>query len=151
MKNIIKTSVLAVVMLLLCGVSQAQDATTQRKTREQLAEAQAKHIAKELALDKSTAKKYVDTYCRYQQDVWTMYSKISEPRETSSEQKSDAEVEQELQKRFEHSQKILSLRQKYYAEYSQFLTQNQIKRAYELEKQAMNRLFKNKRTAHKKK
>ena len=42
--------------------------------------------------------------------------------------------------RMEQSQKILDLREKYYKEYSKFLTQKQIERAYELEQQTMRRL-----------
>ena len=40
----------------------------------------------------------------------------------------------------ERSEKLLQIRQKYYAEYSKFLTQNQIKRVYVLERQMMKRL-----------
>ena len=50
------------------------------------------------------------------------------------------EAEKVLKARFAHSQKILDLRQKYYAIYSEFLTQHEIRRVYELEKQMMNRL-----------
>ena len=37
------------------------------------------------------------------------------------------------------SEKILNIRQKYYKKYSQFLTQQQIQRVYELERQMMKR------------
>ena len=37
------------------------------------------------------------------------------------------------------SEKILDIRQKYYKKYSQFLTQQQIQRVYELERQMMKR------------
>ena len=47
---------------------------------------------------------------------------------------SDEETEQVLKERFGHSQKILDLRRKYYAIYSKFLTQKQIRRVYELER-----------------
>ena len=54
----------------------------------------------------------------------------------------DEETEQALKDRFAHSQKILDLRQKYYGIYSEFLTQKQIRRVYELERQMMDRLSK---------
>ena len=54
----------------------------------------------------------------------------------------DEETEQVLKARFAHSQKILDLRQKYYGIYSEFLTQQQIRRVYELERQIMERLSK---------
>ena len=37
------------------------------------------------------------------------------------------------------SEKILDIRQKYYKKYSQFLTQQQIQRVYEIEKNMMKR------------
>lgn len=52
----------------------------------------------------------------------------------------EAEAEQANKARMEQSQKILALREKYYVEYSKFLTQRQIERAYELEQQVMRRL-----------
>jgi hypothetical protein len=54
----------------------------------------------------------------------------------------DAEVEKSIKDQFDHSQKILTLRQEYYKKYSKFLTPKQIQRVYELEKQSMNRLSK---------
>ena len=48
-----------------------------------------------------------------------------------------------IQEQFEHSQRILDLRKDYYAKYSKFLTQKQIKRVYDLEKKAMNRFQEN--------
>ena len=53
--------------------------------------------------------------------------------------KSDAQTEQEIKQRFEMSEKILNIRQKYYKKYSQFLTQQQIQRVYEIERQMMKR------------
>ena len=55
------------------------------------------------------------------------------------EMKTDAQTEQEIKQRFEMSEKILNIRQKYYKKYSQFLSQQQIQRVYELERQMMKR------------
>ena len=54
----------------------------------------------------------------------------------------DEETGQMLKARFAHSRKILDLRQMYYGIYSEFLTQKQIQRVYELERQMMGRLSK---------
>lgn len=51
----------------------------------------------------------------------------------------EAQTEQQIKQRFEKSEKILEIRQKYYKKYSQFLTQRQIQRVYELERQMMKR------------
>ncbi len=145
-----KISILAIVMLLSCTMAQAQENPNQRKTRTELAQMQAKHIAKELALDKQATDQYVDTYCRHQQEVWAMGPRVGKRTKAGMEPKSESETEQEIKDRFEHSQKLLILRQKYYAEYCKFLTQNQIKRAYELEKQMMIRLSKNRQKTNRK-
>ena len=57
----------------------------------------------------------------------------------------DAQAEAKTKQDFERSQKILDLRQKYYKRYSTFLTQRQIQRVYESEKQMRNRLTAKKR------
>lgn len=53
---------------------------------------------------------------------------------------SDEETGQAIKDRFAHSQKILDIREKYYSIYSEFLTQSQIQRVYDLERQMMKRL-----------
>ena len=137
MKNMVKTW-LAVLTFVACSLTMtAQSDNNQRMSREQLAEAQAKHIASELGLDEGTTKKYVETFCDYQKEIWALG-----PRETGKKktEMTDAETDQEIQARFERSEKILSIRQKYYKRYSQFLTPKQIDRAYKLEREAMKRL-----------
>ena len=120
----------------VCSVStQAQDepGKKQRKSREEVAEAGARHIAHELAFDDATAKKFIETYCDYQKEMWA----LGEPK------KHDEPVS--IKERLDHSQKILDLRKKYYKRCSEFLTEKQIERAYELEQQAMKRLANHRR------
>lgn len=50
--------------------------------------------------------------------------------------------EKRIKERFVRSEKILNIRQKYYKEYSKFLTQSQIEKVYEYERKMMNRLSK---------
>ena len=102
---------LAALVLVACSLTMtAQSDNNQRMSREQLAEAQAKHIASELGLDEGTTKKYVETFCDYQKEIWALG-----PRETGKKktEMTDAETDQEIQARFERSEKILSIRQKY--------------------------------------
>ena len=138
MKNLLKINVMAILVLVFCTMGFAQD-KQQRMSREQLAEKQAKHIATELAFDEATTQQFVETFCAYQQEVWALG-----PRQ-KAEPTNDEEAEQAIKERFERSQQILDLREKYYDEYSKFLTQQQIQRVYELERQAMNRLEKHHR------
>lgn len=137
MKNIIKVLVLAVAMITFNVSTYAQKSERQRMTREQLAEAQAHFIADEMAMDDTTAKQFIDTFCQFQKDIWALG-----PRpKRATYHLSDKEAEQAMNERFTHSQKILDLRKKYYLKYSIFLTPKQIERVYELERRMMNRLF----------
>ena len=108
----------------------------QRLSREQLAEKQAQYIAHDLGLDDKTSSKFIDTYTQCQKEVWALGPR---PHHKKGEMKTDAQTEQEIKQRFEMSEKILNIRQKYYKKYSQFLSQQQIQRVYELERQMMKR------------
>ena len=139
MKRVFSLALCAIMMAVCSANVQAQDEPSkkQRKSREEIAEAQARHIAHELAFDDATAQKFIATYSEYQKEMWALGPK--EHREPKGEM-TDAEAEQAIKQRFEHTQKILDLREKYYKEYSKFLSPKQIKRIYELEQQAMQRL-----------
>lgn len=137
MKNMIKILVLAVAMITFNVSTYAQKSERQRMTREQLAEAQAHFIANEMAMDDTTTKQFVETFCQFQKDIWALGPR---PKRDASHL-SDKEAEQAMNERFTHSQKILDLRKRYYLKYSKFLTPKQIERVYELERKMMNRLF----------
>lgn len=137
MKGIIRLLFLVVALTTFCGTVSAQTGK-QHLTREQLAEVQAKHISKEMAMDDATSQRFIDTFCQFQQDIWALGPRPKQPHR----QMTDEETEQALKDRFAHSQKILDLRKKYYGIYSEFLTQKQIRRVYQLERQMMDRLSK---------
>lgn len=126
---------------LFVGSVSAQDSEKKRPSREQLAELQARHIAGSLALDDATAKKFVDAYRDYQQEVWN--SGTSMKKRVVAQSLTDAEIEKNIKERFAHSRKLLDIREKYYDVYRGFLSPKQIQRVYELEKQVMKR-FENK-------
>ena len=136
MKNLLKINLMALLVLVFCSMGVAQDKQDkhQRMSREQLAEKQAKHIAQELAFDEATTQQFVETFCAYQQEVWALG-----PR-PQNEPSNDEEAEQAIKERFERSQQILDLRQKYYEEYSKFLTQKQIQDVYKMERQVGDHL-----------
>ena len=73
--------------------------------------------------------------------MWALRPKGHGQKKNRAEM-TDAEAEKAIKDQFEHSQKMLSLRQEYFDKYSKFLTAKQIQRVYELEKQSMNRLAK---------
>jgi len=135
MKSLMKINMVALMVFAFCTIGMAQN-EKQRMSREQLAEKQAKHIAQELSFDEATTQRFIETYCACQQEVWALG-----PRQ-KAEPATDEEAEQAIKERFERSRAVLDLREKYYEEYSKYLTQKQIFRVYELEHQAMDRLNK---------
>jgi len=144
MKSIWNVFLLAVIIVTSCGAIHGQNNNNnrQRISREQLAGIQAKEIAEEMAMDDATRQKFIDTYDRYQKEIWALSPKLGKQRGRDNFERSDAESEQLIKDRFARSQQILAIRQKYYTEYSKFLTQRQIERVYELEKQIKQRLVK---------
>ena len=113
----------------------------QRMSREQMAEMQAKHISHQLALDDATSQKFIETFCDYQKELWALRPQGKGKHKNRAEM-TDAEAEKAIKDQFDHSQKVLTLRQDYYNKYSKFLSAKQIQRVYDLEKQSMNRLSK---------
>ena len=147
MKKVFSILLTAIMMVAFSTAVSAQENNGQQqnkkqhRSREQMAEMQAKHIASQLALDDATSQKFIETFSAYQKEVWTLRPQGKQHGKKKSEM-TDAEVEKSIKDQFDHSQKILTLRQDYYKKYSKFLTPKQIQRVYELEKQSMNRLSK---------
>ena len=135
MKSLMKINLVALMVIAFCTIGMAQN-EKQRMSREQLAEKQAKHIAQELSFDEATTQRFIETYCACQQEVWALG-----PRQ-KAETVTEEEAEQVIKERLERSRAVLDLREKYYEEYSKFLTQKQILRVFELEHQSMDRLHK---------
>ena len=119
-----------------------QKTERQRMTREQLAQTQARHICNELALDDEKSAKFCDEYCNYMKELWAIGPRAGKGHRGEM---TAAQAEAQTKIDFERSQKILDLRQKYYKRYSTFLTQRQIQRVYEIEKQMRYRLAAKKR------
>lgn len=117
------------VYLLVClavAVSATAQTPQQRMSREQLAETQAKYIARELAFDDNLSSQFVTTYCECHKEVWALGPRSGK--------------DCSMQERFDRSQKLLDIRQKYYRLYSRFLTDRQIENVYKLERRMMHRM-----------
>lgn len=126
MKQLFRIILIAIMIVASGATAVAQNNSGQRLSREELAAKQAQYIAHELALDESTTNKYVETYCQYQREVWALG-----PRKGLT-----------TEQRLDRSQKILDLRKKYYHIYSGFLSEQQIDKAYKLEKKLLDRMGK---------
>mgnify|MGYP004555605983 FL=1 len=141
MKTIMKLWLVAALMLMGTATISAQNNKRQRLTREELADKQARHIAQTMAFDDATTKQFVETYTACQKEIWALGPRMKGARkQANAQQQTESEAKQDIALQFERSEKLLQIRQKYYAEYSKFLTQNQIKRVYVLERRMMKRL-----------
>ena len=132
MKTVVKT-IIAMSLALFVSMTLSAQPGGKKLTREELAVKQAGYISRELAFDEETSKKFEETYCDFQRELWALGPSLGK-------QQSENPNEEEMKQRFERSQKILDLRRKYYAIYSTFLTQKQISRMYEIEWDMMRRL-----------
>ena len=141
MKTIMKLWLVAALMLMGTATISAQNNKRQRLTREELADKQARHIAQTMAFDEATTKQFVETYTACQKEIWALGPRMKGAhKQANTQQQTEAEAKEDIALQFERSEKLLQIRQKYYAEYSKFLTQNQIKRVYVLERRMMKRL-----------
>ena len=130
-ESIIKAMILAIFMVLgTCMSANAQQTNNnqnvrQRMSREQLAEVQANHIAKAIGLDEALTKKYVATYCDYQKELWNIGPRL----------KRNSNMED-----FDRSRKIIDIREKYYHKYKEFLTDEQVQKAFNEERRVMRHM-----------
>lgn len=110
-----------------------------RASREQLADRQSRLIAEKLGLSSETAARFIDTYKRCQKEIWELGSQRGGKRRGAM---TEEQTDSLLKARFDHRQKLLDIRRKYYEEYSTFLTPKQIERVYKMERRMMERLNK---------
>ena len=145
MKNVQKKVMLVLLATIFCLSGTAQTTEKQKLTREQLAEKQAYHIALDLsnAFKDEVSGRFVKTYVAYQKEIWALGPRI--PKITDD--MTDAEVDKILKQRFERSQKILAIREKYYKIYSEFLTPKQIEMVYRTDREMMRRMAQKKKVS----
>ena len=152
MRNLFRIISLVFLMMTTCTIAFAQgpnhgaDKKEQKISREKLAKKQAKFIANELSLSGEKEDKFVETYCEYQKEIWQLG-----PRNHKKKNMNEKETEQSIKDDFEKSEKMLSIRHKYYKKYSKFLSQSQIAKVYELEKKMIQRFAKHRKDKHDKK
>jgi len=111
-------------------------------SREQWAEMQARHIAEDLKLDEATTQKFVNTFCQYQKAMWGSWSAAGPMHVKDESQLTDSYAEQILKNRIAHQRMLNDIQEKYFNEYSKFLTPTQILKAQDLERKMMDQMFK---------
>ena len=131
---------LTLLALLLCVSSalyaQQSQRESSRPSRQGLSRVQAAYIAKQLGFDEATTRRFVELYAKQQQEIWAL-----SPRDKATKgAQTDAEAERAIKDYFERSEQLLSIRKKYYQEFRNFLTPQQIERIYKLDRRTIEDL-----------
>ena len=148
MKKIFKTAIAAVAMLTIsafganaqttdtatdsvaCAKQECKKAKKDRPNPEQLARRQAEMIAGKLKLDSEKSQRFITAFTDCQKEMWADAPKPL--RKTDG--MTDQQVKDALKAQFDHMQKVLDVRKKYFEVYGQFLTPQQIAQVYNLER-----------------
>lgn len=139
MRRILRITLL--LATLLCSVAApAQQRKEQRPkpSKTEMAQKQATRIADELALSDETRDRFIATFVNCQQEMWNLHKAHKKGKNDKS--LTEAQTDSLIRARFDHSQRTLDLRRRYYDEYRKFLTARQVNRVYELERAMMKHL-----------
>ena len=116
--------------------AQQSQRESSRPSRQGLSRVQATYIAKQLGFDEATTRRFVELYAKQQQEIWAL-----SPRDKVTKGvQTDAEAERAIKDYFERSEQLLSIRKKYYQEFRNFLTPQQIERIYKLDRRTIEEL-----------
>ena len=116
--------------------AQQSQRESSRPSRQGLSRVQAAYIAKQLGFDEATTRRFVELYAKQQQEIWAL-----SPRDKATKgARTDAEAERAIKDYFERSEQLLSIRKKYYQEFRNFLTPQQIERIYKLDRRTIEEL-----------
>lgn len=141
MKHLIKLMMIAMLMLTSApAYASSSGKKTQRATREQLAERQAKTISQRLGLSDEASARFVSTYVSSQKEMWALNRNPANTSRHNKRAMTEEQTDSAIRARFDHSQKTLDIRRKYYKEYRKFLSAKQVERVYDMESHMIKRL-----------
>ena len=132
-----RLTLLALLFLMSSALyAQQSQRESSRPSRQGLSRVQAAYIAKQLGFDEATTRRFVELYAKQQQEIWAL-----SPRDKATKgARTDAEAERAIKDYFERSEQLLSIRKKYYQEFRNFLTPQQIERIYKLDRSTIDEL-----------
>lgn len=121
----------------------------QRPNPEQLVKMQTDRMVKALMLDDATSAKFTPVYEKYLNELRECRMMNHKPRvkrdvpqgteandaaEAQKPQMTDAEIAKQIKDQFAQSRKMLDIREKYYNDFSKILSQKQIMKIYQMER-----------------
>ncbi len=119
-------------MLSFCVSSQAQQ--RERPDYNKILEKRCEYIAHELNLDENKEKCFKPIYMEYCRKIGELFKPDPNRVRKPKDQRTDAEVEQEIKADFARAKKIVEIRECYYAKFRKILCPKQIERIYEIER-----------------
>ena len=137
--------ILLALLILMSSALYAQQSQRESSlpSRQGLSQVQAAYIAKQLGFDEATTRRFVELYAKQQQEIWAL-----SPRDKATKGvRTDAEAERAIRDYFERSEQLLAIRKKYYQEFRNFLTPQQIERIYKLDRRTIEGLRRRVRSA----
>lgn len=126
----------------------AQDKVNKDKkqppTREQMVQMQTNRMVKSLMLDDATAAKFTPVYEKYLAELAECRTMNrgqrlnQDAKDAPKPAMTDAEIAKQIKDQFTQSRKVLDVREKYYTEFSKVLSQKQVMKIYQMERNNMN-------------
>ena len=104
--NFLKLFLLAIVTIAFRGALSAQSTDKQHLSREELAIAQAKQIANELALSDVASKQFIETFCQYQKELWALRSE--KRTDTPADMITEDQAKKAIQEQFDLEKKAMN-------------------------------------------
>lgn len=130
--------VLAVLLSPSHFAAQGNKAGKPKPSKTEMAQKQAIRIADILEITDETRDRFIATFVNCQQEIWSFNKGNRKVKKNVS--LTDDQADSLIRARFDHSQRMLDTRRRYYDEYRKFLTPSQINRVYELERDMMKQL-----------
>ena len=141
------TLLLAALLCAFCLTAQPKKGQRPKSSKTEMAQKQATRIADELEFANETRDRFIATFVNCQQEMWNLRPRHADRKREQA--MTDAQTDSLIRARFDHSQRTLDTRRKYYNEYRKFLTPRQINRVYELERKIMRQINNNRGAAKK--
>lgn len=130
--------VLAVLLSPSYLAAQGNKAGKPKPSKTEMAQKQAIRIADILEITDETRDRFIATFVNCQQEIWSLHKGNRKDKKTAS--LTEEQADSLIRARFDHSQRMLDTRRRYYEEYRKFLTPRQINRVYELERNMMKQI-----------
>lgn len=118
--------------------AQGNKAGKPKPSKTEMAQKQAIRIADILEITDETRDRFIATFVNCQQEIWSLNKGSRKDKKATS--LTDEQADSLIRARFDHAQRMLDARRRYYDEYRKFLTPCQINRVYELERNMMKQL-----------